>query len=301
MSRAKLLRKIDSTKRILEIGPLASPNMTRRQAPHVFYADIRSTEEVRAYYKSDAAVRHDDIVPIDFVIQGSYRDTFANTSQFDFVLATHVLEHIANPILFLTDIASILTEHGKLCLALPDKRYCFDYFRDPTGFRDWLDVFWNGQTQSARMALDYFFNYVPDNDPLQILSKPPSSEPLHQISFAEVSDRYLKMKSGDLTDVHFWVFTDYSFLKLIYDLTRANLISFQLKDFYPTPFGRQEFNLVLQKNSRLQSDAQLRNQYLLELESRMRSLNPDNSKWARARLADAARALRSVRNSILRN
>jgi len=51
---------------------------------------------------------------------------------YDFVLASHVLEHIANPILALSEWKRLLKDQGVLVLILPQKDRTFDYRRPVT-------------------------------------------------------------------------------------------------------------------------------------------------------------------------
>ncbi|MDR2743308.1 MAG: class I SAM-dependent methyltransferase, partial [Treponema sp.] len=102
------LKDIDFSKRILEIGPLTTPNVKKSPGRNVFYADIRTTEEVKNFYKNDPNVVNDNIVPIDYVINGTYSDSLKNVEKFDYVIATHVIEHIPELISFFQDIAGIL-------------------------------------------------------------------------------------------------------------------------------------------------------------------------------------------------
>lgn len=58
-----------SSMRGLEIGPLASPRVHKREGP-VRYLDHASAEELRAKYGADHGMRNqlDDIVDVDYVI-----------------------------------------------------------------------------------------------------------------------------------------------------------------------------------------------------------------------------------------
>ena len=47
------LNRIDLSKRILEIGPLNNPTFKKVGGNNVFYADIRSTEELKIHYGGD--------------------------------------------------------------------------------------------------------------------------------------------------------------------------------------------------------------------------------------------------------
>jgi len=50
----------------------------------------------------------------------------------DFVIASHILEHLANPLALLVDIHRVLRSKGVLILLLPDRHSTFDRERDPT-------------------------------------------------------------------------------------------------------------------------------------------------------------------------
>jgi len=55
-----------------------------------------------------------------------------NSGAYDFVLSSHVLEHVANPILALSEWKRLLADDGVLVLLLPDKKYTFDHRRPLT-------------------------------------------------------------------------------------------------------------------------------------------------------------------------
>jgi SAM-dependent methyltransferase len=55
----------------------------------------------------------------------------ASESQ-DFVVCSHVLEHVANPLRVLTDMWRVLKPGGLLLILLPDRRKTFDQGRSPT-------------------------------------------------------------------------------------------------------------------------------------------------------------------------
>ena len=51
---------------------------------------------------------------------------------FDAFVASHVIEHTPDLIAFLDSAAALLKPEGVVVLAVPDKRYCFDYFQPLT-------------------------------------------------------------------------------------------------------------------------------------------------------------------------
>lgn len=66
---------------------------------------------------------------------------------FDFVLSSHVLEHIANPIQALNAWKDLLSNKGLLVLVLPDKRHTFDHRRPVTSIEHLIEDFNVGTTE----------------------------------------------------------------------------------------------------------------------------------------------------------
>lgn len=59
----------------------------------------------------------------------------------DFVVASHILEHLANPLAMLVDIHRVLRTGGLLVLILPDRHVTFDSERPPTGLAHLVDEY----------------------------------------------------------------------------------------------------------------------------------------------------------------
>jgi SAM-dependent methyltransferase len=57
----------------------------------------------------------------------------------DFVIASHVLEHLANPLAMLVDIHRVLRPGGLLVLLVPDRHRTFDRDRAPTPLPHLID------------------------------------------------------------------------------------------------------------------------------------------------------------------
>ena len=63
------------------------------------------------------------------------------TSSQDFVIASHVLEHLANPLAMLVDIHRVLRPAGLLVLLLPDRHKTHDREREPTPLSHLIDEY----------------------------------------------------------------------------------------------------------------------------------------------------------------
>ncbi|MBV9077071.1 MAG: methyltransferase domain-containing protein, partial [Methylobacteriaceae bacterium] len=141
--RRRLLAHVDPARETgLELGPRTSPIVTREDG-HVLYADRLSTPELRAFYRDTIEAGELDpaaFVDVDLVVPdgASLAAALGERGPVDYVVASHVLEHLADPVGWLADIAACLREGGHLCLAVPDKRFTFDHLREPTLARELL-------------------------------------------------------------------------------------------------------------------------------------------------------------------
>jgi len=252
---------------ILEIGPLTRPLAKKDMYPNTLYCDIRNTEQIKQLYSgndylttTNISVSLQDIINIDVVIQNSYKDTFKE-KHFDYVIASHVLEHVEDIIYFLQDIYSILNNNGgEFIIFFPDKRYCFDHFREEASFRDAYDVFINKRPALARMVLDFFSSAISENNPNIFWADENLSVLLPQNNIKQAVECFNKSLAGKSSDdVHYWPFSDSGFIKFLYDLTRADLIQYHCKNIYPTECNTQEFLVILQKTQEWEINKELDN------------------------------------------
>lgn len=258
----------DKNARILEIGPLNRPLVDKLLYPNAFYCDIRDTMQIKTLYKSNeylnttkTSVPIDDIVDIDFVLKESYLETFKDVPKFDYVVASHVLEHVEDLISVVKDIMSIINPQGKFIIYYPDKRYSFDHFRAEASFRDAYDVYVNKRPALARMVLDFFNNALPENNPLIFWQANNIEELLPNNSTNNALKYYENSFSGQFIDVvHYWPFSDMGFIRFLYDCVRADLLRVSCTDFYPTLENTQEFLVILQNcNDSWNRDEELQN------------------------------------------
>ncbi|MDP9076356.1 MAG: class I SAM-dependent methyltransferase [Bacteroidota bacterium] len=73
---------------------------------------------------------------------------------YDFVLSSHSLEHIANPIKALKEWIRVLKKGGALLLVLPDSKHTFDRNRPITQFEHLLEDFKNNTDERDLTHLD---------------------------------------------------------------------------------------------------------------------------------------------------
>ena len=252
---------IKNTDRILEFGPLIRPLVSKKDYPGIKFADVRSTEDIRKLYTSNdylqatgLTVDINSVAEIDYVVSDSYSKIFKNEKKFDVVYLSHVIEHMPDIISFFNDVKSILKKESKLILIYPDARYCFDHFRNGSTFVDAYDVY-RDRSRSSNRVLDFVYNVVGENNPLFFWSSNKQGDILPKNDFKKSLKAYEKALCNELPDdTHFWPFSDYQFVKFLYDMDRAGLLDFSIKNFYPTQENQQEFMIVLTPKTKKEID-----------------------------------------------
>jgi len=112
----------------LEIGALHNPMPIDRSQASVRYVDVMSLDDQRRHYPELAGYT---LVKPDIVAEADALPMLGAASQ-DFIIANHLLEHVADPIGALEEWYRLLRPGGVLFLALPDKRVTFDKDRPRT-------------------------------------------------------------------------------------------------------------------------------------------------------------------------
>ena len=218
----------------VEIGPLDRP-LVPRNAGRVFYADHASAASLREKYKNDPAVNVDNIQEVDIVCKDATLSD-ALKDKVDYVVASHVIEHVPDLIGWLDDIRRILKPEGSLRLAIPDRRYTFDYLRRETDLAELIDAHLQRPTKPLpRMMLDFLLHYrVVDmydawGGPISVRSLGPVPNPADVI--ATVKDA---IKNGTYIDIHCSVFTPRSFVDLFAEAASIGLIKYRCDRFVTT-------------------------------------------------------------------
>ncbi|MEY2401345.1 MAG: hypothetical protein QOJ08_1456 [Ilumatobacteraceae bacterium] len=234
-----LLRSIDvATAKGLELGPLINP-VVRKDMGDIRYIDHVDTDALRARYATHVGFDVDAIVPIDYVSNGSIHDTVGPDIPFDYVIASHVIEHVPDVIGWLGDIRSVLKDDGVLSLAVPDHRRCFDALRSPTVTADLIHAYLTKpDIPSPRQVFDHYSSAVAWRGMIAWEEEPPFSELVLVHSETEALERATTAAtSGDYLDVHCWMFTPSSFARLFGALTRLHLVPFSLESCSETIGG----------------------------------------------------------------
>ncbi|MCU1395086.1 MAG: hypothetical protein JWM34_3514 [Ilumatobacteraceae bacterium] len=214
----------------LEIGALTNPVVTPSMG-EIRYLDHLDEAALRSTHQAHTAVDPDRLVPLDYAQNGqSIVDTIGPDTRFDYVVASHVIEHVPDPIRWLGDLHDVLVDRGTLLLAVPDKRRCFDLMRNATVAADLLDAYLAGATRpTRRQVFDYLSSAMTWNGAITWLSDPPLAElqPMHTVEEAWARARRRSQDVYD--DVHCWTFTPSSFMTAMEVLQQLGLLPFTIE------------------------------------------------------------------------
>jgi SAM-dependent methyltransferase len=246
-----------TTMRGLEIGPLAAPRVRKDQGD-VLYVDHTDAEGLRRKYATNSVLKDslDQIVDIDRVIGESLgvHEAVADRAPFDYVIASHLIEHIPDPVTWLSDIASVLRPSGILSLIIPDKRFTFDMNRRTTEIGDLVDANLRRlRKPSFRQAYDFISKEITEMvDPAAVWAGTADFAGVVRSDVPDPDVAALQLcrtiaGSDEYVDVHCSVFTPDSFLDLCEKLVRLGLIEFEVAHFVPTEFNQLEFHVSLRR------------------------------------------------------
>lgn len=248
--KAKILDGIDyASQRGLEIGALAWPTVAPTEA-NVSFVDFIDAAGLREKYATDPHVDCARIVEVDHIWSGApgLRGVLRE-QQFDFIIASHVVEHVPDLVTWLAELSSVLSPRGEIRLVVPDRRFTFDYLRCESTLADIVEA-WVEQRRvpSPRAIVDTVVNFVPLDRKLAWSGVAPVVErrPIEAAS-GVVGMAREAVEGGVYHDVHSWVFTPRTFASLMADLVRLDVLRLECTCFHDTGEGEFEFFVGLRR------------------------------------------------------
>lgn len=232
----------------LEIGPRDAP-LIRKPQNRILYADYADAETIRANIH-DPAIDKAAVVDVD-IVTGGGKLSAATIEKFDYIVASHVAEHVPDLLGWLIDLHSVLRPGGTLGLGIPDRRFTFDRARPESTIAEAVEAWLLAYTRpSPRQVFDSAWQSFDISVPQGWRGEIPAAGALAQrqtklrpalnlvrAMFAE--QRY--------NDAHCWVFTPASFLTLLDQAAELGLLPYTLEMFHPTEAAGYEFFAVLRR------------------------------------------------------
>jgi hypothetical protein len=243
LSRAdQLLASIDRSARIIEIGPGFNPIAPKAAGWNTTTIDHASREELVKKYTDHPGVDVGRIEEVDFVWSGGSiaqavpRHLHGTFSAF---IASHVIEHTTDFIDFLGTAETLLSSTGIVILAIPDKRYCFDYFRPLTTTGEVLYANASRRSRHTRRIVFDHTAYVVKNRGNGAWGHGPVGELDFFHTLDEAAQAFATANeepSEPYVDMHAWQFTPASFELLLLELARLAMTDWQIRRATP-PMG----------------------------------------------------------------
>ena len=246
-SKRALVERIYSLKpsSALEIGPGCNPILS---GDGVFYFDVKSREQLFNRYRN---TEHADKVPSEIHFVHPDGDLSQIPQKFSLVISSHVIEHTADLIDHFAAVSGLLEEGGYYVLLVPDKRYCFDHFKNETQFEEVLSQHYVGDGGWARFLNCYLLentrrahneaarHWDDDHGEFEVDKA--------KIERALETARSVYENPVERFGFHNWFFTDRSFDFIVSRLARTRLIDLEPIAVYNTVRKSFEFSAVLRK------------------------------------------------------
>jgi hypothetical protein len=231
-----LLSLFDHTGVGLEISPGYNPILPKSKGYRIETVDHAPADQLRGKYKNDPTVDITKIEDVDYVSEGaSIAEVIKKRNYYDYVLASHVIEHIPDIIAFLKATDALLKDNGLLVLAIPDKRYCFDVFQSLTGTGEVLQAHIEKRVRHSPGSVFDFIAYRAIRDNRGNWNSVSDGDLSLEFSLEQAKEVFdVAQRSNEYHDIHGWRFTPSSFRLMINDLNEMSIISLRESQFHDT-------------------------------------------------------------------
>ncbi|SFC38680.1 Methyltransferase domain-containing protein [Nocardioides terrae] len=235
----------------LEVGPLDA-GVADETIDDVRYVDVFDQDGIRDHYREDASVVLELVPHIDFplYLDGEVRtlaEAAAPGGPYDWVIASHVIEHVPDLIGWLRQLAVVTADGARLLLAVPDRRYCFDLHRPPTTVGQILTAYEEKHTAPSVRAVYDFFSSVVGVDTAALWRQRRPAGRASRIHDRSYTMRQVeRARAGEYVDCHVWTFTPQAFAEQIKELRGLGLCDWYVERLEPV-IGSVEFLAVLRR------------------------------------------------------
>ncbi|MFM0044137.1 class I SAM-dependent methyltransferase [Paraburkholderia sediminicola] len=230
----------------LEIGPLDKPLVKRVAGRKIYYCDYADRETLREKSSADPNVSIDFIPEIDFVTTKISKDVFLGI-EFDYVVASHVIEHVPNMIGWLVALLDIIKPDGRIILAVPDRRYTFDYIRPLSTVGEIVQAHLEKRSSPSFSQVYEGFSKAVRADTGECWKGTVYPDRLEHYYTKELAMHLATdaFNNGSHHDCHCWVFEYESFLAAICEIKEIGMLDVEVVRSSPPFYGSNEFHVVL--------------------------------------------------------
>ena len=272
----------------LEIAPNWAPLVTKSES-NVLYCDYLSYEQLLEREKENPGRMQYGLrvqrLDFQWAVGRTLKESLPEPLLFDYVVSSHVLEHVPNFLEYLYQIREVTRDEGTIAFVLPDIRGSGEFYRRETTAADLLDAYLLGHTRPTPGmvydSLKHLFAF--ENEPYGDRTL---DEVKRYFTDAACLDAAVRA-TVEYVDTHCWAFSRDGFVRTADELKGIGLFDFDVVDIVgsqPTATGHgAEFYVKLRPTAPARP-------------SRLRQSLPAASLSAEA--GEAARALEAARAEI---
>ncbi len=211
----------------IEVGPLDDPVIAKSDG-RVRYVDHADRAALEVKYRDVDIVDVSRIADVDVIWTGEPLLEAIGGEKVDYIIASHVLEHVPDLVTWLADAHDALTPSGQIRFVLPDKRFSFDALREETRLTD-IVAAWvlRCRCPQVRDILDFVLNYAPQivgQDIYEGRATLADYRPEYSFEQAVTEARFIRDAPGYYRDVHCWCFQPRTFALLMAQLADHGIL-----------------------------------------------------------------------------
>ncbi len=245
---SRLLGTSTRSTRILEIGASYMPTAPKAGGWNTFVVDYASREELLEKYAGDGVAEKtiEAIEEVDAIWRdGSLHDAVPTAlhGSFDTLIASHVIEHIPDLAAFLISAQHLLKPTGVVALAIPDRRFCFDYFKPHSMTGDVLEAHMTRRTRHTLRTVWSQAAYSVVHNGIVAWGPHPVDWLDFADSFSVAQAKYRAFSdesSVPYSDCHAWHFTPAGFALVILEVGQLGVIDWYIETLHG-PEGNEFF------------------------------------------------------------
>jgi hypothetical protein len=242
---------IDNHKKILEIGPYASPLFKKNSASRIQeitydYADYLDQDSLidRAKFEN---LPYKNIPHIKYVLSEIELESI--NENYEAVISSHCIEHQPDLIRHLIQVEKLLShKKGRYFLMIPDKRFCFDKPIAESPIASIIEAYENKVKKHSLKSLIEHRALTDHNDAAKHWSEKSHDQKKIDAKKIRLAIDEFNEKNNKYIDVHAWQFTPKSFEEIILLLNELKYINLIVEAIYPTRNGGNEFWAILKNN-----------------------------------------------------
>lgn len=212
----------------LEIAPNFAPLITKTER-NILYCDYLTYDELVEREKNNQP-RIDcglTVQKLDFIWKsGKELKECSPINHYDFIISSHVLEHVPDFLGYLYQMRSVLKDDGVIAFVLPDIKGSGEYFRRTSTCAELINAYLNASNwPTAAQIYDGFRHHFRfENQPVDGKTLVDFSQDFTAQDCYTLAQRSLT----DYIDVHCWSFSIDSFLEVMKELKSIGAFDFDI-------------------------------------------------------------------------